>query len=141
MGALVVLGLIGAAIAIPNLGPALDRLVSRSIPEADRGVVRFGTAANPANPCRPLNTKTDFATTDAIYIGGYFTSAVPAGGVATESVYANGTLLGTGDLAGVQQPSSCFSEANPISGAPPGAYRIEVTYQGQTIASGSFTVH
>jgi hypothetical protein len=141
VGTLVVLGILGAAIAIPSIGPALDRLVSQSIPAADRGVVRFGTTANPGNPCRPLDQKTDFATSDAIYIGGYFTTAVPAGQVATESIYTNGTLLGQGDLAGASQASACFSEASPVTGAPPGSYRVEVTYQGQTIASGEFTVH
>jgi hypothetical protein len=140
-GTLVVLGVIGLVIAIPNLPAAYDRLLNRSIPAADRGVIRFGTAANPGNPCQPLNTKTDFATTEPIYIGGYFTTVVPAGQNATESVYANGTLLGSGQLTGTGQSAACLSEASPITGAPPGSYRIDVTYQGQTISSGEFTVH
>jgi hypothetical protein len=139
VGVLVVLGLIGAVIAIPNLGAAADRLSGEF--SGQRGVVLFGTTANPSNPCRPLDTKTDFATSDTIYIGGYFTSSVPAGQTATESLYKDGALLGSGDLTSTDQASSCFSETTPVTNAPPGSYRLEVTYQGNTLASGEFTVH
>ncbi len=140
VGALVVLGIAGIAIAAPNLGDAYQRIVTATS-VADRGVVHFGTAANPTNVCSPLNARTDFATTDSIYIGGYFTGNVPAGGTATESIYANGALAGSGDLPQSVLPTGCFAEAEPLTNAPPGTYRVEVTFQGQTIASGEFTVH
>jgi hypothetical protein len=139
VGTLVILAFVGAAIVVPNLGAAVDRFFNGAV--ADRGSVRFGTTANPGNPCRPLDQKSDFATNEAIYIGGYFTTDVPAGQTATESVYANGTLLGSGALTNTAQSSGCFSESKPITGATPGSYRIEITYQGQTISSGEFTVH
>src|SRR5262249_57645630 len=118
-GTLVVLGIVGLVIAIPNISQAYDRLVSRSIPAADRGVIKFGTTANPGNPCQPQNTKTEFATTDAIYIGGDFTTALPPRPAAPQAGYPNRTPPRAPPPPTPGAPPPPLSPAPPPPGPPP----------------------
>jgi hypothetical protein len=136
---LIVVSIATVAVAIPNLGPALDRASFANVPAADRGVIRTGTSRD-ADLCHPLGTQTTFSTFDSIYIGGYFTRTVPAGGVATVDVYANGTLANSGHVGDPTRATNCYAEQRPIVGGAPGVYRLVVTYAGETIAEGTFTI-
>jgi hypothetical protein len=44
------------------------------------------------------------------------------------------------DVGRPTQSVACYYELRPIVGAPPGSYRLVVTYQGRTIGEGQFSV-
>ena len=90
--------------------------------------------------CRPTGTKTTFSTSEPIYIGGYFSKPVPAGQQATVAVYVNGAVAASAPVGDSAKPAICYYEADPVVGAQPGTYRIEITLAGETIASGQFVV-
>ena len=141
LGGVLVLGLAGLAIGLPKFGTAIGQIALRSVPAQDRGHLYAGTARNPGDACHPNGITTTFATSDQIWLGGYFTEAIPPGGSAQISVYANGQLVTSADVGGRGQPVACYYELRPLVGAPPGTYRLVVTYQGRTIGEGQFTVH
>jgi hypothetical protein len=43
-------------------------------------------------------------------------------------------------LSDPSRPVACYAERDPLVGAAPGTYRIVVTYNGETIAEGTFTI-
>ena len=139
-GALIVAGIVGTTIALPNLGTAFARIATASIPAADRGTILFGTGRGSATDCRPTGTKTTFTTAEPIYIGGYFSRAIPAGQTAKVVISVNGTVSGSGPVGDLSRPAVCYYELDPLVGAQPATYRIEVTLGAETIARGEFVV-
>jgi hypothetical protein len=137
---IVAFGVLALAVSIPRIGPAFERLALTGVPLADRGRILTGTTPNPANPCRPLDVRTSFTTSDSIYIGGYFTRPVPAGQAATVQVYANGALVNSAQLASPAGAVACYYERNPIVGGSPGTYRLVISLNGETIAEGAFSI-
>ena len=136
---LVVLGVFTLAVAIPQLGPAFDRLALNRVPVADRGRLLTGTTRNPVDPCHPLDVNTTFTSADSIYVGGYFTKPIPGGATATIDVYVNGNVVNTAHL-GSASAIACYYEASPIVGGSPGTYRLVITLAQETIAEGTFTI-
>ncbi|HEY7131503.1 MAG TPA: hypothetical protein VH440_04590 [Candidatus Limnocylindrales bacterium] len=139
-GGIVILGLVGIAVSLPGLGDAYTRIATTAIPAANRGVILFGTGANPRNGCEPTDTRATFTTGDTIYIGGYFSKAVPTGQTATVTILKDGVEAGSAPISHPSEPVICYYEQNPVTGILPGTYRITVTYAGETIAQGEFTV-
>jgi len=137
--ALVALGVLALVVAVPGYGAAIDRHALDTVPVADRGVIYAGTLQT-TDPCHPVGVKATFTSTDSIYLGGYFKRLVPAGEKATVAVYANGTLANSGQVGDPTRPTSCYRELDPIVGGSPGTYRLVVTYAGETIAEGTFTI-
>ena len=137
--ALIVVGIAAVAVTIPNLGAALDRASLANVPVADRGVILTGTS-RATDLCHPLNPQATFSTSDSIFIGGYFTRAVPAGATATIDFFANGTLANSGQVGDPTRPTNCYVELKPIVNGSPGTYRLVVSYGGEVIAQGTFTV-
>jgi hypothetical protein len=139
-GGIVLLGIVGIAVSLPGLGDAYTRIATTAIPAAHRGVILFGTGANPRNGCEPTGTRATFTTSDTIYIGGYFSKAVPTGKTATVTILKDGVEAGSAPISHPSEPVICYYEQNPVTGILPGTYRITVTYAGETIAQGEFTV-
>ena len=139
-GTLIVLGGSGLVIAIPNIGKAYDRIISQSIPTADRGVILAGTSRGTPDPCRPAGVKESFSTAEQIWIGGYFTEPVVSGEMATIDVVKDGSVLASTPLT-VDGATTCYYENSGVAGLPPGSYLIRVTANGRTVAQGGFIVH
>ena len=140
LGGLLVLGLAGLAIGLPKFGTAIGQIALRNVPAEDRGHLYAGTARNPTDACHPNGIATTFGTSDQIWLGGYFSEAVPPGATAHIAVYANDQLVTGADVGGGGTAVACYYELRPLVGAPPGTYRLVVTYQGRTIGEGRFTV-
>jgi hypothetical protein len=140
VAAILVVGAFALVVGGPNIGPGLSRLSPGFVPAEDRGKILVGTTRNPLDACKPADVGSTFSTTDTLYVGGYFTKAIPAGASATVDVYTNGTKTHTAPLTDPSRAIACLGEPDPIAGALPGTYRIIVTYGGETIAEGSFTV-
>ena len=133
-------GVVALVVGIPQIGPGLSRLGLSQVPAELRGQILAGTSRNPLDPCRPVGVRSTFATTDPIYVGGYFTKVVPAGETATVSSYVNGALSNTSSLSSPTQAVECYYEPDSVTGIPPGTYRLVVTYAGETIGEGTFTI-
>lgn len=140
VAAILVVGAFALVLGGPNIGPGLSRLSPGFVPAEDRGKIFAGTARNPFDPCKPFDVGSTFSTTDTLYVGGYFTKPIPAGASATVDVYTNGTNTHTAPLTDPSRAIACLGEPDPIAGAPPGTYRIVVTYGGETIGEGTFTI-
>jgi uncharacterized membrane protein len=140
IGAILAVGIVALAVGIPQIGPGLGRLGLSQVPAEDRGKIYVGTTRNPLDPCRPSGVNSSFATTDTLYVGGYFTTVVPPGESASVASYVDGNLAGTQPLTSATQSVGCYYEPDPVTGLPAATYRLVVTYGGQTIAEGSFTI-
>jgi MFS family permease len=141
VAAILVVGAIALVLGGPNIGPGLSRLSPGFVPAEDRGKIFAGTTRNPFDPCKPSDAGSTFSTTDTLYVGGYFTKAIPAGQSATVDVYANGTKVNSAPLTDPSRPIACYAERDPLVGAAPGTYRLVVSYGGETIGEGTFTIH
>ena len=139
VAALIVVGVVASAVAIPQMGSAFERLALNGVPAADRGKLLAGTSRNPFDPCRPIGVKSTFASSDSIYIGGYFTKAITPGQAGKIDLYVNGALL-TSAPVGASGTVSCYYETDPLVGGPPGTYRLVVTLGGETVAEGTFAI-
>lgn len=137
---LILIGVVATAVAIPQLGSAVERLTLSGVPVADRGKLVAGTTRNPLDPCRPIGVKSTFASSDSIYIGGYFTKAIAGGQQGKIDLYVNGALLSTAPLGNASGSVACYYESDPLVGGPPGTYRLVVSLNGETIAEGSFAI-
>jgi hypothetical protein len=133
---LVILGGAGIAIAVPGVGPALER---QGYSDLADGKVIVGTGRDPAHPCTPTGVDSIFPAGQTLYLGGALTFPVLQGEQATIEIYANDVLLRSDVLA---SPSSleCIDDGEPIVGTQPGPYRVVVTWLGETIADGTFLV-
>jgi hypothetical protein len=140
VGTLVGVGVLALAVSLPQLEPALQRLAQQAIPAEVRGQLVAGTARNPLDPCRPNATKTTFSTTESIYIGGYFTKPIPRGESGQIEIFVNGRSVVSDPVTSPIQAVQCYYEADPLTGAQPASYRLVVTYKGETIAEGEFTI-
>ena len=140
IAAILVVGAIALVLGAPNIAPGLSRLSPGFVPPEDRGKILVGTVPNPLDLCKPSEVNTTFSTSDTLYIGGYFTKPIPAGESGTVDVYANGTKANSAPLTNPSRAIACYAEQDPLVGARPGTYRLVVTYGGETIAEGSFTV-
>jgi hypothetical protein len=140
IAAILVVGAFALVLGGPNIGPGLSRLSPGFVPAEDRGKILVGTTRNPLDPCKPSDVGSTFSTADTIYVGGYFTKPVPGGQSATVDVYANGTKVNSASLTGVAA-IPCYYDQDPLVGGRPGTYRLVVTYGGETIGEGTFTIH
>ena len=140
IGAILAVGVVALVVGIPQIGPGLGRLGLSQVPAEDRGKIYVGTTRNPLDPCRPSGVNSSFATTDTLYVGGYFTKVVPPGESASVASYVDGNLAGTQPLTSATQSVGCYYEPDPVTGLPPATYRLVVTFGGETIAEGTFTV-
>jgi hypothetical protein len=140
VAAVLVVGAIALVLGAPNIAPGLSRLSPGFVPAEDRGKILVGTVQNPLDLCKPSGVNTTFSTSDTLYIGGYFTKPIPAGQSGTVDVYADGTKANSAPLTNPSRAIACYAEQEPLVGARPGTYRLVVTYGGETIAEGSFTI-
>jgi hypothetical protein len=140
VAAILVVGAFALVLGGPNIGPGLSRLSPGFVPAEDRGRIFAGTTRNPFDACKPSDVGSTFSTTDTLYVGGYFTKAIPAGASATVDVYANGTKVNSAPLTDPSRPIACYAERDPLVGAAPGTYRLVVSYGGETIGEGTFTI-
>lgn len=137
---LILIGVVASAVALPQMRNAFERLALSGVPAADRGRILAGTTRNPLDPCRPTGVKSTFSTGESIYLGGYFTKALPAGQEARIDVYANGSLVNSAPLSNPSGTVACYYEGDAIVGASPGTYRLVVSLGGETIAEGTFAI-
>lgn len=140
VAAILLVGAFALVLGGPNIGPGLSRLSPGFVPAEDRGKIFVGTTRNPLDPCKPSNVGSTFSTADTLYVGGYFTKAIPAGASATVDVYANGTKVNSAPLTDPSRPIACYAESDPLVGAAPGTYRLVVSLGGETIGEGTFTI-
>jgi uncharacterized membrane protein len=140
VAAILVVGVIALAIGVPTVGRRFSELALGQIPIEDRGKILTGTSRDPLQPCRPTNLQTTFASTDTLYVGGFFTRTIPAGESGTVEFYIDGQLSNTAPLSSATQSVGCYYEPDPATGVPPATYRLVVKYAGETIAEGTFTV-
>jgi hypothetical protein len=138
--AILVVGVIALAIAVPTIGRRFSEFGLGQIPIEDRGKILTGTSRDPLQPCRPTNLQTTFASTDTLYVGGFFTRTIPAGESGTVEFYIDGQLSNTAPLSSATQAVGCYYEPDSATGIPPATYRLVVKYAGETIAEGTFTV-
>ena len=106
----------------------------------ERGQVLAGTSQNTLDPCHPNGVKSNFDSTEEIWIGAVFTQRVPTGDEVVVEYFGDGTSLGSATLTAVPPGLDCYYEIDPIRGALPATYRVTVTYGSRVIADGSFTV-
>jgi uncharacterized membrane protein len=139
IGAILAVGVVALVVGIPQIAPGLGRLGLSQVPAGDRGKIFVGTTRDPLDPCKPSGVSSSFATTDTLYVGGYFTKVVPPGESASVASYVDGNLAGTTSLSGAT-PIGCYYETDPVTGLPPATYRLVVTFGGETIAEGTFKI-
>ena len=106
----------------------------------DRGQVLAGSSRNLFDPCRPSGVKTQFSSSEEIWIAALFSKRVPAGDQAQIEFFGDGISLGRASLVAQAPGMECYYEESPIIGADPGTYRIIVTHDATVIADGTFTV-
>jgi len=111
-----------------------------SIPAENRGQILFGTGRDSGNNCQPTGAKTTFSSGETIYIGGYFTKPIPAGSTGSVAIYVNGVIAGSAPLGDASKAVICYYEVDPLVGAQPGTYRINVSLAGESIADGQVVV-
>jgi hypothetical protein len=140
VGVILGVGILASLAALPQIGPLIDQLSIAGVPAQDRGKILAGRFENTFDRCRPGGVDTTFASTDTIYIGGYFSKPVPSGESATVSVYVDGSLANALSVSSSLRAVGCYYEPDPLVGAPKGTYRIVVTYKDETIATGEFTI-
>ena len=140
VAAVLMFGAVALVVGVPRIGPGLSNLALAGVPVEDRGKILVGTEFNFRDPCKPSGVKATFTTSDTLYIGGYFTKAIPPGGSASVDFYIGGTPAGSTPVGSATQMVGCYYELEPQTGVAPGSYRLVVTYDGETIAEGAFTV-
>jgi hypothetical protein len=140
IAAVLMFGAVALVVGVPRIGPGLSNLALAGVPVEDRGKILVGTEFNFRDPCKPSGVKATFTTSDTLYIGGYFTKAIPPGGSASVDFYIGGTPAGSTPVGSATQMVGCYYELEPRTGIAPGTYRLVVTYGGETIAEGAFTV-
>ena len=140
VAAVLMFGAVALVVGVPRIGPGLSNLALAGVPVEDRGKILVGTEFNVLDPCKPSGVKATFTTSDTLYIGGYFTKAIPPGGSASVDFYIGGTPAGSTPVGSATQMVGCYYELEPQTGVAPGSYRLVVTYDGETIAEGAFTV-
>jgi len=110
------------------------------VPSQDRGKILAGTERDPANPCAPKSQATTFASSDTIYVGGYFSRAVLPGQSATVHVLIDGAEAVSAPLNAGGQLVACYYEQDALTGLSPAEYRILVDDDAGVLAEGTFTV-
>jgi hypothetical protein len=138
---IVVVGLASVVIAGPRLGPALERLALRTVPVELRGKILAGTGRTATDKCQVTGTKPSFASSDPIYIGGYFTRTIPRGQSATVTVYVNGQTANSAPVTATTTAVGCYYEEQALVNAPPATYKLIVTLNAEVIAQGEFVVN
>jgi hypothetical protein len=106
----------------------------------DRGKILAGGSFNLFEPCRPDDVATTFSPDDEIRVGGYFSEAIPADKAGRLRFFLDGEELVDEPLEASFIPLDCWFEPEALVDLPPGAYRIEIVYEGRTIAEGGFRV-
>jgi len=128
------------AIAIPKIGPAIDRIALQAVPAQNRGVILAGRVRNPIDQCQPLSPAATFASGESIYVGGYFSRSIPPGQAGRVDVYVNGRLANSAALTDPLRPVPCFYESEALIDPSGGTWRFVVVLNDETIAEGMFTV-
>jgi hypothetical protein len=108
--------------------------------DAKPGVIMAGTQNNPLDPCRPLDQKTTFATTDPLWMGGYLSRDIPPSEVATVEIFVDGELYERAELGDPELPTSCYYLTEPVTGTEPSSWHIVVRRGDETLAEGRWTV-
>jgi hypothetical protein len=103
-------------------------------------VIVASTIRNPFDPCQPVPMRGSLPAGVPIYVGGYFTRPIPAGGAATVEVYIDGQLVNTDALGETGRAITCYYEAEPLTGVSSSTWRIVIRSGGETIAEGQFVV-
>lgn len=106
----------------------------------ERGQILFGTQQNVLDPCHPNGVKSDFDSSEEIWIGGVFTKRVLPGDDFVVEIFSYGTSLYSETLTAESLGAECYYEAAPLRDAQPATYRLTVTYESTIIADGTFTV-
>ena len=139
-GVILAVGFLALAIAIPKIGPAIDRIALQAVPAQNRGVILAGRVRNPIDQCQPLSPAATFTSGQPIYVGGYFTRSIPRGESGRVDVYLNGRLANSVALTDPLRPVACFYESEPLVDASPATWRFVVVLNEETIAEGTFIV-
>ena len=135
--------IVGCLLLIPSIAiaaPSLGTIGLSGVPAQDRGKILAGTQRDPANPCAPQQQATTFASTDTIYVGGYFSRAVLPGQSATVHVLIDGAERAKAPLNARGQLVACYYEQDALTGLSPAEYRIRVDDDTGVLAEGTFTV-
>jgi hypothetical protein len=141
-GALVI-GLVLLVPAVAVALPAIRDIGSggfAGVPAADRGKIYAGTERNIADPCAPNGRATSFASTDSIYVGGYFTRAILPGQSATLHVLVDDVELFAGPIEATTQMVGCYYELDPLTGLGAAEYHLIVDDAVGTLAEGTFVI-
>lgn len=123
------------------VGSANDYQLQLNVPTVGRGQLFTGSVQNPVDSCHPLGVDTTFASDEPIYLAAVFDRHVPAGETILISFYRDSVLLF--EPVPLDAPAGgfdCYYESEPLVGADPGVYKVEVTLNGDVISSGTFTV-
>jgi hypothetical protein len=140
VGGIVLVGVIALAIAIPRAPAAFERLALQAIPAQSRGIIVASSIRNPFDPCQPIPIRGSLPAGVPIYVGGYFTRPIPAGGSGTVEVYIDGQLVNAEPLGEPGRSIACYYEQEPLTGVSSSTWRIVVRSGGETIAEGQFVV-
>jgi MFS family permease len=108
--------------------------------DPDRGAVIAGHSQNIFDRCHPADRGTRFSTSDRIWLAAVFSESIPGGEEVTINYYRDGTLVDSASLPAGFLGMECFYEVEARQEALPATYRVEVTHEGRTIASGEFVV-
>ena len=138
-GGLVVLGILALAVAIPRAPAAFERITQAAIPAENRGVIVASIARNPFDPCQPIPVRGSLPGTVPIYVGGYFTRPIPAGGEGGVEMSVDGRTIDAFPIGGAGGQVACWAPPDPIDPIA-GSWRIVVTSGSETIAQGTFEV-
>ena len=137
---IIAVGAIALAVAIPRAPAAFERLALQAVPAQNRGVIVASTIRNPFDPCQPIPIRGSLPSGVPIYVGGYFTKPIPAGGSGTVEVYIDGQLVNSQPIGDPVRAANCYYQSDPLTDAQPATWRIVVRSGGETIATGEFTV-
>jgi len=133
------LGIVLLVVGFGMFGARLGELAAGAFPSP--GVIRTGHAEGFLDACEPGELATEFAIGDEIWIGGYFTRMVDADEVVAVSFLVNGMpIVDAEPLEAGVLGFGCYYEIEPFVPTAAGTYRLEVSHDGEVIASGAFTV-
>jgi hypothetical protein len=130
---------IGLVLLVPSIVLAAPTFGSVTQLTTNRGAVLAGTGRDDANPCTTLEVAEEFATSDTIYVSGFFSRTVQPTETVTVEFYMDGDQVGSDPLPAAAGPTDCFY-MQPIDGLPVGSFRFVARGKRGMLAEGTFRV-
>jgi hypothetical protein len=131
--------LIGLVLLVPSIVLAAPTFGSATQLATNRGAVLAGTGRDDANPCTTLEVAEEFATSDTIYVSGFFSRTVQPTETVMVEFYMDGDQVGSDPLPAADHPTDCFY-MEPIEGLPVGSFRFVARGERGMLAEGAFRV-